>query len=241
MSENTSPANEAAPQPAATNQDNASAKSTPVTEATSTLSASAAPKSEDSQPAKKEPKQGVRDTRTNKTPENSDQPESDSKAVNKGDDNKDDQKEKDGNHSQQNKNQQNNANNNRRGRRGRKANEPNPNQSQVKQKPIRLDAKAVSKKAWKIFLAEVGEEGLALIGDKEGKELTKRSFRLSEIFQEEEQRRIKLAKKKANPEGSKRLSLLNRSNQERRRQPKKQRSLKRLSQCLTLKSQKRRM
>ena len=54
--------------------------------------------------------------------------------------------------------------------------------------------KAIAQKAWKIFLAEVGEEGLALIGDKEAKELTKRSFRLGEIFQEEEQRRIKLSK-----------------------------------------------
>jgi len=191
MSENTSPANESAPvaaQPAANNQDNASEnKSNSVTEATSTES-----KSDQSKSAKKEPKQGVRDTRTNKTPENADHSQADAKPVDKSDNTKDEGQP------QQN-NQQNNSNNNRsRGRRGRKANEPNQNQNQSQQQAIKLDAKAVSKKAWKIFLAEVGEEGLALIGDKEGKELTKRSFRLGEIFQEEEQRRIKRSKKEDN-------------------------------------------
>lgn len=189
MSENTSPANESASatQPAATNQDNASVN-TSAPEATSTES-----KTEKSQPAKKEPKQGVRDTRSNPTPENTaDQPQEESKPSPniKG--------EKSKNDGGQQQNHPNNANNNNRtrGRRGRKTNDQTQNQNQTNQKQIKLNAKSVSKKAWKIFLAEVGEEGLALIGDKEGKDLTKRSFRLAEIFQEEEQRRVDQCKDK---------------------------------------------
>ncbi len=53
----------------------------------------------------------------------------------------------------------------------------------------RLDAGQVAKKAWKIFLAEVGEEGLALINDQDAREISRRSFRLAEIFLEEEARR----------------------------------------------------
>lgn len=189
MSENTSPANESAPaaQTAATNQDNASEnKSSSVNEATGKES-----NSQESQPAKKELKQGVRDTRTNKTPENADQPKDDLKPSSND--------EGENRSKEANQPQQNNPSNNRsRGRRGRKNIDSNPNQNpnpnQSLQSPIKLDVKAIAKKAWKIFLAEVGEEGLALIGDKEAKELTKRSFKLGEIFQEEEQRRIKLSK-----------------------------------------------
>lgn len=54
---------------------------------------------------------------------------------------------------------------------------------------IKLDANAVAKLAWKIYLAEVSEEGVALIGDNDAKELTRRCFRLSEIFLEEQSRR----------------------------------------------------
>ncbi len=55
----------------------------------------------------------------------------------------------------------------------------------------RLDAGQVAKKAWKIFLAEVGEEGLALINDHDAREISRRSFRLAEIFLEEEARRVR--------------------------------------------------
>lgn len=58
------------------------------------------------------------------------------------------------------------------------------------QKPRRkLDPDKVAKNAWKIFLAEVSEEGVALIGDNDARELARRCFRLSEIFLEEEDRR----------------------------------------------------
>ncbi len=57
-----------------------------------------------------------------------------------------------------------------------------------KQRP-KLDSDKVAKNAWKIFLAEVSEEGVALIGDNDARELARRCFRLSEIFLEEESRR----------------------------------------------------
>jgi hypothetical protein len=51
------------------------------------------------------------------------------------------------------------------------------------------DSEGVAKLAWKIFLAEVSEEGVALIGDNDAKELSRRCFRLAEIFMEEQARR----------------------------------------------------
>lgn len=53
----------------------------------------------------------------------------------------------------------------------------------------KLDSDEVSKKAWKIFLSEVGEEGLALIDDHDAREISRRCFRLAEIFLEEASRR----------------------------------------------------
>lgn len=58
------------------------------------------------------------------------------------------------------------------------------------QKPrYKPDPEKLAKNAWKIFLAEVSEEGVALIGDNDARELARRCFRLSEIFLEEEDRR----------------------------------------------------
>jgi hypothetical protein len=53
----------------------------------------------------------------------------------------------------------------------------------------KLDSDEISKKAWKIFLSEVGEEGLALIDDHDAREISRRCFRLAEIFLEEASRR----------------------------------------------------
>ena len=47
----------------------------------------------------------------------------------------------------------------------------------------------LSKRAWKIYLSEVSEEGVALIGDNDARELAKRCFRLAEIFLDEHARR----------------------------------------------------
>ncbi len=51
------------------------------------------------------------------------------------------------------------------------------------------DAEALAKLACKIYLAEVSEEGVALIGDNDARELSRRCFRLAEIFLDEQARR----------------------------------------------------
>jgi hypothetical protein len=61
---------------------------------------------------------------------------------------------------------------------------PAPQQHRVK-----IDPALLTKMAWKIYLAEVSEEGVALIGDTDAKELSRRCFRLAEIFIEEQSRR----------------------------------------------------
>lgn len=67
---------------------------------------------------------------------------------------------------------------------------PLENRQQQPQKPRRKpDPGKVAKNAWKIFLAEVSEEGVALIADNDARELARRCFRLSEIFLEEEDKR----------------------------------------------------
>jgi hypothetical protein len=53
----------------------------------------------------------------------------------------------------------------------------------------KVDPELLSKRAWKIFLAEVSEEGVALVGDNDARELSRRCFRLAEIFLEEQGRR----------------------------------------------------
>jgi len=53
----------------------------------------------------------------------------------------------------------------------------------------RIDPELLAKMAWKIYLAEVSEEGVALIGDNDAKDLSRRCFRLAEIFIEEQSRR----------------------------------------------------
>ncbi len=53
----------------------------------------------------------------------------------------------------------------------------------------KIDPELLTKMAWKIYLAEVSEEGVALIGDNDAKDLSRRCFRLAEIFIEEQSRR----------------------------------------------------
>ncbi len=57
------------------------------------------------------------------------------------------------------------------------------------QQRAKIDPVLLTKMAWKIFLAEVSEEGVALIGDQDAKDLSRRCFRLAEIFIEEQSRR----------------------------------------------------
>lgn len=51
---------------------------------------------------------------------------------------------------------------------------------------IKLDDQQVAKRAWKIFLGEVGEEGLALITDNDARELARRSLKIAELYSREE-------------------------------------------------------
>lgn len=53
----------------------------------------------------------------------------------------------------------------------------------------KLDSELLAKFAWKIYLSEVSEEGVALVGDNDAKDLSRRCFRLAEIFLEEQARR----------------------------------------------------
>ncbi len=62
-------------------------------------------------------------------------------------------------------------------------------QQQPPQQRFKIDSEELAKRAWKIYLAEVSEEGVALIGDSDARELSRRCFRLAEIFLEEQSRR----------------------------------------------------
>jgi hypothetical protein len=66
---------------------------------------------------------------------------------------------------------------------------PAPLQPRPPQPPRqKADPEKIAKLAVKIYLAEVSEEGVALINDHDAKELSRRCFRLAEIFIEEEAR-----------------------------------------------------
>lgn len=68
--------------------------------------------------------------------------------------------------------------------------QPAPQPTRQNQPPrAKADADQLAKHAWKIFLAEVSEEGLALVSDNDARELSRRCFRLAEIFLEEQGRR----------------------------------------------------
>lgn len=66
---------------------------------------------------------------------------------------------------------------------------PNPQPQQPQPLRVKIDPEHLAKMAWKIYLAEVSEEGVALIGDNDAKDLSRRCFRLAEIFIEEQSRR----------------------------------------------------
>jgi hypothetical protein len=65
---------------------------------------------------------------------------------------------------------------------------PRPAPPAPAQRP-KADPELLAKFAWKIYLAEVSEEGVALIADNDARELSRRCFRLAEIFLEEQARR----------------------------------------------------
>ena len=51
--------------------------------------------------------------------------------------------------------------------------------------PLRVDAEELNRRAWKIFLGEVTEEGLALMDDRTAAEAARRAFRMAELFLQE--------------------------------------------------------
>lgn len=63
----------------------------------------------------------------------------------------------------------------------------------------RVDPELLAKRAWKIYLAEVSEDGVALIGDQDARELARRCFRLAEIFLDEQSRRVPSPQQAPNP------------------------------------------
>jgi hypothetical protein len=69
--------------------------------------------------------------------------------------------------------------------------DPAPSRQKPQGPRARVDSDDLAEKAWKIFQSEVAEEGLALIGDQDARELSRKSFRLAEIFLEEQSRRAR--------------------------------------------------
>ncbi len=69
---------------------------------------------------------------------------------------------------------------NKRRRNKRRGNEGQP-QPQPQQSP-RIDPAELVRRAWKIYLGEVTEEGLALMDDRTAAEASRRAFRVAEIF-----------------------------------------------------------
>lgn len=58
-----------------------------------------------------------------------------------------------------------------------------------KEQQLSVEPKKLARKAWRIFLGEVTEDGLALMDDQSTKEVARRAFRVAEIFLLEELRR----------------------------------------------------
>lgn len=73
----------------------------------------------------------------------------------------------------------------------RPVHQPQSQQHPQQQPRTQVDPGTLAKRAWKIFLAEVSEEGVSLISDHDARELSKRCFRLAELFLEEESRRVR--------------------------------------------------
>ena len=71
-------------------------------------------------------------------------------------------------------------------RRGRGRNRGGRQQEQQEAPKVKIDTKTVAARAWKIFVGEVNEEGLALIADKDAREMARRSLRIAEIYTREE-------------------------------------------------------
>lgn len=75
------------------------------------------------------------------------------------------------------------GNNRRKRRRNRNRNREDNNRDQQQNTlPARVDPDELNRRAWKIFLGEVTEEGLALMDDRTAAEASRRAFKVAEIF-----------------------------------------------------------
>lgn len=83
--------------------------------------------------------------------------------------------------------------NGRRKRRRRNRREGNAPQQPQGGSFIEVDPEELRQRAWKIFLGEVTEEGLALMDDRTAAEASRRAFRVAEIFLQESARRDRAA------------------------------------------------
>ena len=72
--------------------------------------------------------------------------------------------------------------NRRKRRRNRNRNRENGQQQQQPQATPQVDKEELVRRAWKIFLGEVTEEGLALMDDRTAAEASRRAFRVAELF-----------------------------------------------------------
>ena len=74
------------------------------------------------------------------------------------------------------------SNSRRKRRRNRNRNRENAQQPQQPQAIPQVDPQELVRRAWKIFLGEVTEEGLALMDDRTAAEASRRAFRVAELF-----------------------------------------------------------
>lgn len=112
-----------------------------------------------------------------------------------------------------------NKRNKRRRNRNRNGRGDQPQQQMTgSQDAPKVDTKKLARKAWKIFLGEITEDGLALMDDQSTKEVAKRAFRVAELFLQEEMRRSQprtplqaIQQNLDNPEEAERASSLGES------------------------------
>lgn len=79
-------------------------------------------------------------------------------------------------------NEGNGGGKNRRKRRRNRRNRDNDNSQQPQQAATKVDPDELVRRAWKIYLGEVTEEGLALMDDRTAAEASRRAFRVAELF-----------------------------------------------------------
>ena len=83
----------------------------------------------------------------------------------------------------------NGGKNRRKRRRNRNRNRDNEQNQQQPQFTPAIDPEELVRRAWKIYLGEVTEEGLALMDDRTAAEASRRAFRVAELFLTEAARR----------------------------------------------------